>query len=119
MKLTKKQLINLIKEQAEKELRLISLKKEKAALEEGLRRLDEGFGRESGYYAPGTEFDPNAPWNQREPEIVPCDVCDGTGVDPEDGEECYKCNGTGEIEDGNLEGNNDPDGFDDFDPRID
>lgn len=24
--------------------------------------------RESGYYPPGAEFDPNAPWNEREPE---------------------------------------------------
>ena len=25
---------------------------------------------ESGYYSPGTEFDPNAPWNQSDPEPV-------------------------------------------------
>lgn len=24
--------------------------------------------RESGWYPPGAEFDPNAPWNEREPE---------------------------------------------------
>lgn len=27
-----------------------------------------GGRRESGYYPPGAEFDPNAPWNQSEPE---------------------------------------------------
>ena len=27
--------------------------------------------RESGYYPPGTEFDPNAPWNQHDPEATP------------------------------------------------
>lgn len=27
-----------------------------------------GYRRESGYYPPGAEFDPNAPWNQSEPE---------------------------------------------------
>lgn len=26
--------------------------------------------RESGYYAPGTEFDPRAPWNEKEPEEI-------------------------------------------------
>ena len=25
---------------------------------------------ESGYYPPGTEFDPSAPWNQRDPEYI-------------------------------------------------
>lgn len=33
---------------------------------------------ESGYYAPGTENDPRAPWNGREP--VECPDCEGTGV---------------------------------------
>ena len=26
----------------------------------------KSFGKESGYYPPGAEFDPNAPWNQDE-----------------------------------------------------
>lgn len=26
--------------------------------------------RESGYYPPGAEFDPNAPWNEREPKPI-------------------------------------------------
>lgn len=29
---------------------------------------------ESGYYTPGAEFDPNAPWNQSEPEPVEVEV---------------------------------------------
>ena len=33
--------------------------------------------RESGYYPPGTEFDPRAPWNQ--PEPVECPDCHGSG----------------------------------------
>jgi hypothetical protein len=30
--------------------------------------------RESGYYPPGAEFDPNAPWNQEDPSEVEVDV---------------------------------------------
>ena len=30
---------------------------------------------ESGYYPPGAEFDPNAPYNQSDPEPVEVDVC--------------------------------------------
>jgi len=30
--------------------------------------------KESGYYPPGAEFDPNAPWNQREPKAKEFDV---------------------------------------------
>ena len=30
---------------------------------------------ESGYYPPGAEFDPNAPYNQSDPEPVKVDVC--------------------------------------------
>lgn len=30
---------------------------------------------ESGYYPPGAEFDPNAPWNQTEPPEIDFDVC--------------------------------------------
>ncbi len=60
--------------------------------------------RESGYYPPGAEFDPNAPWNQKDPP--PCPRCDGTGVeldptaeDPEDREfRCWYCDGTGFAE---------------------
>ena len=29
---------------------------------------------ESGYYPPGAEFDPNAPWNQSDPEPIEVDV---------------------------------------------
>lgn len=34
---------------------------------------------ESGYYPPGAEFDPDAPWNQTESEKETCEECDGTG----------------------------------------
>lgn len=41
---------------------------------------------ESGYYAPGTENSPLAPWNQRND---PCFDCDGEGyVDSETGDAC-------------------------------
>lgn len=63
-------------------------------------------------YPPGTENDPNAPWNYVEPKLVGCPVCGGTGdldiINEEElmeGEEeipiyekCYKCEGTGLIE---------------------
>lgn len=35
--------------------------------------------RESGYYPAGAEFDPRAPYNQDEPEIVTCPDCGGDG----------------------------------------
>lgn len=28
---------------------------------------------ESGYYPAGAEYDPDAPWNEREPTMVECD----------------------------------------------
>lgn len=28
---------------------------------------------ESGYYPPGAEHDPHAPWNEKEPNMVKCD----------------------------------------------
>lgn len=34
---------------------------------------------ESGYYPPGAEFDPRAPWNEREPTMVECTACNGKG----------------------------------------
>lgn len=34
---------------------------------------------ESGYYPAGAECDPGAPWNEREPEMVECPACGGTG----------------------------------------
>ena len=30
---------------------------------------------ESGYYPPGAEFDPNAPYNQRDPDEIEVNVC--------------------------------------------
>lgn len=52
-------------------------------------------------YPPGSETDPNAPWNAKEPRE--CEDCEGTG-EIEIGKngitkECSFCNGTGEIED--------------------
>lgn len=34
---------------------------------------------ESGYYPPGAEYDPRAPWNEKEPNMVKCEACDGKG----------------------------------------
>lgn len=34
---------------------------------------------ESGYYPAGAESDPRAPWNEREPTMVECAACGGTG----------------------------------------
>jgi hypothetical protein len=53
---------------------------------------------ESGMYAPGTEHDPRAPWNQ--PEPVECPRCGGSGkeayADPP--EDCTECAGDGSID---------------------
>lgn len=51
--------------------------------------------RESGYYPPGAEFDPRAPWNQIEAEI--CADCEGTGEE-KNGEKCWTCQGTGYVD---------------------
>lgn len=34
---------------------------------------------ESGYYPAGAEYDPCAPWNERERVMVTCEACGGTG----------------------------------------
>lgn len=34
---------------------------------------------ESGYYPPGAEYDPRAPWNEKEPHYVKCEACNGKG----------------------------------------
>lgn len=34
---------------------------------------------ESGYYPPGAEYDPRAPWNEKEPNMVKCEACNGKG----------------------------------------
>lgn len=34
---------------------------------------------ESGYYPAGAQYDPRAPWNEKEPHMVKCEACDGTG----------------------------------------
>ena len=51
--------------------------------------------RESGYYPPGAEFDPNAPYNQVDPPEIECKDCDGSGKDPEEGGKCIPCDGNG------------------------
>ena len=33
----------------------------------------------SGYYPPGAEFDPRAPWNEKEPHMIKCEACNGSG----------------------------------------
>lgn len=32
-----------------------------------------------GGYPLGAEYDPRAPWNQKEPRMVKCEACDGKG----------------------------------------
>ncbi len=64
---------------------------------------------ESGFYAPGTESDPHAPWNQ--PEPVECPRCGGTGRElytydgepPEDAEDCTQCEGEGVVDPSEIE----------------
>jgi photosystem II stability/assembly factor-like uncharacterized protein len=51
--------------------------------------------RESGYYPPGAEFDPRAPWNEVEPEEIECFDCSGSGQDPDEGGICLACQGEG------------------------
>lgn len=34
---------------------------------------------ESGYYPPGAEHAPRAPWNEKEPHYVKCEACNGEG----------------------------------------
>ena len=34
---------------------------------------------ESGYYPPGAEHAPRAPWNEKEPRMVKCEACNGNG----------------------------------------
>lgn len=34
---------------------------------------------ESGYYPAGAEYDPRAPWNEREPTMIECAACGGKG----------------------------------------
>lgn len=61
---------------------------------------------ESGYYAPGTENDPRAPWNQ--PEPVECPRCKGTGKGPAGlavgtDNECIECDGEGVVDPSQIE----------------
>lgn len=54
-------------------------------------------------YPPGAANDPNAPYNKKDPVMIECEFCSGTGryeLDTEEYEtdECHKCDGTGEIE---------------------
>lgn len=56
-------------------------------------------------YPAGAANDPSASWNLKDPEMIECDECDGSGeVDIEDYEgdwevrKCSKCDGFGEIE---------------------
>lgn len=67
-------------------------------------------------YPLGAEFDPNAPWNQKDPDYIDCPDCnaqgyiyydeDGNEVDEREylkfpdkyeREKCYTCDGEGEI----------------------
>lgn len=76
---------------------------------------------ESGYYPAGAEYDPRAPWNEREPTMIECAACGGKGYHwhaydfeadretecteetwellPEtEKETCEVCDGEGEVE---------------------
>ena len=49
-------------------------------------------------YPPGSEDDPNAPWNKEE-KTKECDFCKGAGIittDDGDEDECEECDGSGE-----------------------
>lgn len=47
---------------------------------------------ESGYYPPGSEFDPSAPWNEVEVvEHFLCDVYDCYAEVENEGDVCPKC----------------------------
>jgi len=49
-------------------------------------------------YPAGAEHDPNAPWNQVEPDVEECPECEGSGTIWDDQElTCDTCEGTGEI----------------------
>lgn len=68
-------------------------------------------------YPPGSENDPAAPWNEKEPTQIECDECNGEGfIDPEDYDEimtentCQTCNGSGTV----LSDEEDDEDFDDF-----
>ena len=47
--------------------------------------------KESGWYPPGAEHDPNAPYNQSEIEYVVCPDCEGAHLG------CPTCEGSGEV----------------------
>lgn len=53
---------------------------------------------ESGFYPPGAEGDPRAPYN--EAEQVECPSCEGTGKDtPGPGASlCHRCEGSGLVQ---------------------
>lgn len=57
-------------------------------------------GYESGYYPPGAEFDPRAPWNEKDPPMWSCGYCGEEFPDIEDHSHfealdgdtcCYSC----------------------------
>lgn len=52
-------------------------------------------------YPDGAANDPDAPWNKKDPVMIECEYCDGTGIILPEEEPCFKCNGTGEIEEEN------------------
>lgn len=61
---------------------------------------------ESGFYPPGAEHDPRAPWNQ--PDAVECPDCGGTGqiAGPDEFgnyDACDRCEGAGVIDPRELE----------------
>ena len=65
---------------------------------------------ESGYYPAGAEYDPRAPWNEREPTYVECAAYNLLPEDEDEAvargqhyckgemETCEVCGGEGEVE---------------------
>ena len=51
-------------------------------------------------YPDGAANDPNAPWNQKDPVMIDCPECEGSGeiIDDDGNHDCTCCNGDGEIE---------------------
>lgn len=57
-------------------------------------------GMEMNNYPDGAANDPSAPWNQKDPKIVVCEECNGSGeIINDDGNfDCDECKGEGQIE---------------------
>ena len=54
------------------------------------------------WYPPGAKYDPKAPYNQKDPDVIECEECDGKGIVADSDEmcevPCEECDGNGTIE---------------------